>query len=73
MQPEKSDLEQPSLPFLRVGQDLRGRWLVQDSAGLIEGCFTSHESALRFAKAECDIFHCGYEISVTPLSSHLLH
>ena len=73
MQPEKNDVERPSSPFLRVGQDLRGRWLVQDVAGLIEGCFTNQESALGFAKAECEIFHGQYEMSGTPLSSHLLH
>ena len=73
MQPDKSASEQPSKPLLRVGQDLRGRWLVQDYAGLIEGCFTSRESALRFARAEYDIFNCKFELSGTPLSSHLVH
>jgi hypothetical protein len=56
-----------------VGQDESGRWLVQDDAGLIEGCFRSRDTALGFARAESEIHHCPVAISATPLTSHLVH
>jgi hypothetical protein len=59
--------------ILKVGQDLHGRWLVQDEGGLIEGFFQSRESALGFARSESEIHHATVAISITPLISHLLH
>ena len=60
-------------PHLVVGQDRRGRWLVQDDAGLIEGAFTTRQTALSFARAESEIHHAPIEIRETPLTSHLFH
>jgi hypothetical protein len=37
---------------LFVGQDIAGHWLVQESAGRLEGRFISREAALSFARAE---------------------
>ena len=73
MQSDEGNPEQPRPMLLRVGQDQRGRWLVQDIAGMIEGFFTSRESALGFAKSECEVFHGHFELSGVTLSSHLLH
>jgi hypothetical protein len=56
-----------------VGQDSRGRWLVQDAEGLIEGHFQSRDTALRFARSESEIHHVPVAISDTPLTSHLVH
>jgi hypothetical protein len=56
-----------------VGQDLTGRWLVQDTEGLIEGFFRSRDTALGFARSESEIHHVPVEISVGPLTSHLIH
>lgn len=70
----------PSHPFgvrtpslLMVGQDLHGRWLVQDAEGLIEGSFQSRDTALGFARSESEIHHLPVEISAGPLTSHLQH
>ena len=52
---------------LLVGQDLRGRWLVQDAAGLVEGRFVSRETALGFARAERDILHATIVLADAPL------
>lgn len=38
--------------IILVGQDDRGRWLVEENHGLIEGAFRSKDDALRFANAE---------------------
>lgn len=59
--------------ILLVGQDQRGRWLVQDIIGRIEGVFTSRENALGFAQAECDIHHATFEMASGPLTPRLLH
>jgi hypothetical protein len=59
--------------ILMVGQDSRGRWLVQDAEGLIEGHFQSRDTALRFARSESEIHHVPVAISDTPLTSHLVH
>lgn len=63
----------PHSSRLIVGQDLRGRWLVQDDEGLIEGFFSSRETALGFARSESEIHHAMVEIRTTPLTSRLLH
>lgn len=66
----------PAVPFpsvLMVGQDLSGRWLVQDTEGLIEGRFQSRDTALGFARSESEIHHLPVTISTTPLTSHLVH
>jgi hypothetical protein len=63
----------PHSSILVVGQDVRGRWLVQDEQGLIEGCFSSRETALGFARSESDIYHTAIEISSAPLTSRFLH
>ena len=65
--------EGPLFATLLVGQDLRGRWLVQDIDGLIEGCFQSKNAALGFARSESEIHHLSVALSATPLTSHLLH
>lgn len=38
--------------ILVVGKDVRGRWLVQESQGSLEGHFISFEAAMSFARAE---------------------
>ena len=63
----------PHSSILLVGQDRKGRWLVQDEEGLIEGFFASRETALGFARSESEIHHTLIEISTAPLTSHLLH
>jgi hypothetical protein len=65
--------EVPNDYTLTVGQDVRGRWLVQDADGLIEGFFQSQASALGFARSESEIYHARVELSAKPLVSHLLH
>jgi|GEM_PF-5032370 len=35
-----------------VGQDDRGRWVVEENHGLIQGAFRTKADALRFAQAE---------------------
>lgn len=66
-------IEVPQLSRLMVGQDSRGRWLVQDDEGLIEGRFSSRDTALGFARSESEIHHIPVAISATPLTSHLVH
>jgi hypothetical protein len=63
----------PQPPLLIVGQDLHGRWLVQDRHGLIEGFFRSRETALDFARSESEIHSAEIEISALPLMSRLMH
>jgi hypothetical protein len=58
---------------LVIGQDAHGRWLVQDTEGLIEGQFQSRDTALGFARSESEIHHVPVAISETPLTSHLVH
>ncbi|WP_019834366.1 hypothetical protein [Sphingomonas sp. PR090111-T3T-6A] len=57
--------------LLLVGQDERGRWLVQDTAGRVEGRFRSRETALGFAKSECDLFHGRIELVEAPLIARI--
>jgi hypothetical protein len=59
--------------LLLVGQDERERWLVQDTVGRVEGCFRSRETALGFAKSECDLFHGRIEIARAPLIARIAH
>jgi hypothetical protein len=59
--------------ILMVGQDSHGRWLVQDTVGLIEGQFRSRDTAIGFARSESEIHHLPVAISDTPLTSHLVH
>lgn len=42
----------PSCCILKVGQDPAGHWLVQDSAGQLEGRFVSFATAMAFARSE---------------------
>lgn len=56
---------------LLVGQDILGRWLVQDGEGLIEGVFRSRDTALGFARSEGDIYHVAVEMAAGTLTSHL--
>lgn len=59
---------------LRVGQDAKGRWIVQESDGGSEGLFTTREAALHFARWECRAYaHARVELAATPLASILSH
>jgi hypothetical protein len=58
---------------LRIGQDARGRWLVQDTAGRLEGFFRSRDTALSFARTECDILRTTIEFADAPLVGRALH
>jgi hypothetical protein len=57
--------------LLLVGQDKRGRWLVQDTAGRIEGHFLSRETALHFARAERDLLHATVRFADAPLTARV--
>jgi hypothetical protein len=58
-------------PILFVGQDVKGHWLVQDKSGQLEGCFVSRETALGFARAECDMLHATLQLADTPLTPRI--
>lgn len=58
----------PGRPALRVGQDARGHWLVQDEAGLVEGFFTTRKSAIDFARAESGWLRIGVIMADAPLA-----
>jgi hypothetical protein len=58
---------------LLVGQDRRGRWLVQDDAGLIEGRFISRETAIGFARAEQAALHASIVLAQAPVVGRLFH
>ena len=58
--------------ILLVGQDRRGRWMVQENHGLIEGLFISRDAALHFARLERHAFPGGtVELTSEPLVSSL--
>ena len=58
--------------ILLVGQDIRGRWMVQENHGLIEGIFISRDAAVHFAYCERHAFPGGrVEIADVPLASTL--
>jgi len=63
----------PNLPhILMVGQDRRGRWMVQENHGLIEGLFISRDAALHFARLERHAFPgATVELTSEPLISTL--
>jgi hypothetical protein len=44
--------QQAGAPCLLLGQNARGLWVVQESAGRKGGLFLSREAALRFARLE---------------------
>lgn len=69
----QSDVRPDWSSVLFVGQDRRGRWLVQDTAARIEGCFTSRETAIGFARSQCDLLRTTFELSDGPLTPRLLH
>lgn len=52
---------------LLVGRDTAGHWLVQDSAGQIEGHFISERAAMRFARDEGEIHHAAVALAVPPM------
>lgn len=57
---------------LFVGQDRAGHWLVQESAGRLEGRFISREAALGFARAERHAFPGAVVVIAThPLIPHI--
>lgn len=62
--PVDPEPDQPR-PILYVGQDRAGHWLVQESAGRLEGRFVSGEAAWCFARAERHGFP-GAEIVAAP-------
>jgi hypothetical protein len=58
--------------ILQVGQDRRGRWMVQENHGLIEGVFISRDAALHFARLERHAFPgATVELVSAPLTSTL--
>ena len=57
--------------ILLVGQDIKGHWLVQDRNGQLEGCFVSRETALGFARAECDMLHATLRLANTLLTPRI--
>ena len=66
-----SEPDQPNL-IIYVGQDRAGHWLVQDSAGRLEGRFISRAAAMSYARAERDTYHAAMAIAgalMTPLVS----
>ncbi len=73
MDTQDADIPPQWSSLLFVGQDERGRWLVQDTVGRVEGCFRSRETALGFAKSECDLFHGRIEIAQAPLTARIAH
>lgn len=70
---ESGSSEPPSTEhILLVGQDCRGRWMVQENHGLIEGLFVSREAALHFARLERHAFPgARVKLAVGPLVSTL--
>lgn len=38
--------------IILVGQDDRGRWMVEENHGLVSGTFRTRDGALRFAQAQ---------------------
>lgn len=62
-----SEPDQPGL-IIYVGQDRTGHWLVQDSAGRLEGRFISYAAAMSYARAERDIYHAAMAIAPSPMT-----
>ena len=65
---------EPDPSILFVGQDPRGRWMVQENHGLLEGTFVSREAAMSFARWE----RHGYPgatvaLATAPLTPHFAH
>lgn len=58
--------DQPSL-LIYIGQDIGGRWLVQDSAKRVEGRFLSYAAAKNYADAECVIHQATMVAASVPL------
>ncbi len=52
-----------------VGPNEAGRWLVQETSGLIEGLFVSQRAALKFAMDECRAHPEAVVISASHLKS----
>ena len=62
----------PQARLIYVGQDRAGHWLVQDSAGQLEGRFISRGAAMRYAVEEAEIYHASVAVAekaLTPLVS----
>lgn len=58
--------------ILQVGQDRKGRWMVQENHGLLEGMFVSREAALHFARLERHAFPgARVELTTSPIISTL--
>jgi hypothetical protein len=70
---ESGSSEPPSTEhILLVGQDRRGRWMVQENHGLIEGVFISRDTAVHFANCERHAFPgARVEFAGAPLASML--
>lgn len=65
---------EPDRTILMVGQDPRGRWMVQENHGLLEGSFVSREAAIQFARWERHAFPgATVEMVSAPLTSLLEH
>ncbi len=70
MRPRSRVQEQLKTVFL-VGPTPRGRWLVQETSGLLEGLFISQRAALKFAMDECRAHPNSIVISSSTLTSRL--
>ena len=53
----------PQARLIYVGQDRAGHWLVQDSAGQLEGRFISRGAAMRYAVEEAEIYHASVAVA----------
>lgn len=58
----------PHTRLIYVGQDRAGHWLVQDSAGQLEGRFISRGAAMRYAVEEAEIYHASVAVADTALT-----
>ena len=54
-----------------VGPTRAGRWLVQETNGLVEGLFISQRAAMKFAMDECRAHPDSLVISASSLTSRL--
>lgn len=70
--PQLRLIPDPQPRLIYVGQDRAGHWLVQDSAGQLEGRFISRGAAMRYAVEEAEIYHASVAVAdkaLTPLVS----
>lgn len=66
--PQARLIPDPQPRLIYVGQDRAGHWLVQDSAGQLEGRFISRGAAMRYAVEEAEIYHARVAVADTALT-----